>query len=96
MATLKYRIIYTVKGEGGFPLDMLRYDGSFPVDQESVVKIHESMNPDNWYKEGEKSPIYREVKLCKFAETKNWSEQPTKERWRSFGWACLVEKIEKI
>ena len=33
------RITYTVQGRGTFPIDMLRYDGAHPVDQESVEAI---------------------------------------------------------
>jgi hypothetical protein len=40
--------LYTVTGAGRFPLDMLRYDMSWPDDQESVARMM-SPPPGNRY-----------------------------------------------
>jgi len=37
-----WRIQYEVQGRMGFPLDMLRYDSSFPYNSEDVSKIEDT------------------------------------------------------
>lgn len=37
-----WRIQYSVQGRMGFPMDMLRYDSSFPYSSEDVAKIEDS------------------------------------------------------
>jgi hypothetical protein len=59
---------YTVTGAGIFPLDMLRYDASWPRDSNSVSTI-----------DG------REVRSIDLTSI----QEPTKERWRSFGWQVV-------
>lgn len=70
--------LFTVIGDGEFPLDMLRYDGCYPQHETDTTKMSESG--------------LREVTLHKtlnWAHPKVWS--PTVGRWNSFGWAVLGE-----
>lgn len=78
-----HRLEYTVTGRGRFPLDMLRYDASFPSKSESVAAIEYSLA------EPHGSDVGFEVRL------QRWTDQNkrdavrlgiTEGRWRSFGW----------
>ena len=74
---------FTVLGRGGFPMDMLRYDGCYPKSEKDTVTmqsdglrevmLHKTLNwgPGNW------------------GHPKVWS--PTVGRWNSFGWAVLSD-----
>lgn len=63
---------YRVVGQGRFPLDMLRYDGAFPMNSEDAVKI------------GSEDRENREVRLIARQASRDW--QPCAGRWASFGW----------
>jgi hypothetical protein len=65
---------YIVEGAGRFPLDMLRYDQSFPYSSEETAKIEQF------------SPVRREVRLMRFVATKK-DVPETAGRWTSFGWS---------
>lgn len=69
-----WRTTYTVQGAGHFPLDMLRYDESFPQNSEDVGKIDDRI-------------VQRSVNLVHKGAEKDW--WPTVERWESFGWRIL-------
>lgn len=66
-------IPYIVEGSSHFPMDMLRYDASYPSTSDDVVKI------------SLKGP--RVVKVCGTSGMKSW--KPTADRWRSFGWQVI-------
>jgi hypothetical protein len=61
-----------------FPIDMLRYDTSFPAREADGVKIHNTLS--RWTRATEQTPIMLES----FQPSKEWS--PTVGRWQSFGW----------
>ena len=71
--TRLYEVTYTVKGPGSFPIDMLRYDTSFPAKETQSLQI-------------EADADMREVDLI-HRGAKGW--KPTYDRWRSFGWNVL-------
>lgn len=72
---------FTVKGIGSFPLDMLRYDGCYPVNLESVLNIQTSFDPRARRARGE--PL--EIELV------SHKGPPTKGRWDSFMWRVVKE-----
>jgi hypothetical protein len=79
-------IRYTVAGNGAFPLDMLRYDGSYPYQQtDSSAMVY-----DRSFTKLKDSK--REVTLEKLVDARVW--QPSYERWVSFGWKVInVENL---
>ena len=74
---------FTVKGNGAFPVDMLRYDGCFPRTTEDAIKLcadsHDRLER-------------REVTLIMPVDSKD--RMPTTGRWNSFCWT--VSNIEFI
>jgi hypothetical protein len=71
----RYIQTFEVRGKLSFPLDMLRYDACFPLDQESVANLNRALehgSREEWV-----------VKMCRYAEDKG--SLPTFDRWRSFG-----------
>lgn len=72
-----YHIRYVVEGRGSFPVDMLRYDQSYPDTQSDSGAIS-----DGSWQEGS-----RRVTLCTDNVNPNW--QPKVERWKSFTWTVL-------
>lgn len=68
-------ITFEVTGRGEFPVDMLRYDGCWPVDGVDASNILG----------GQDAPL-RTVKLMSMRDRKDW--QPTVARWQSFLWGC--------
>jgi len=67
--------IVIVRGDGAFPLDMLRYDNCVPSTQEDVIKLTDDGR--------------RLIQLGMFAQSLA-GLRPTKERWESFGWEVVV------
>jgi hypothetical protein len=80
--TKKY--YFTVTGRGAFPLDMLRYDGCYPVHPEDVDQIQQSLDP-RWRRDRKEAFKIRMA---------TYKQIPTKERWSSFIWH--VTDIEEI
>ena len=66
---------YTVKGQGTFPFDMLRYDCAYPATSEAAYKLYPSMFVASGNAVKEQS-----VELRSYFE-------PTVGRWQSFGWS---------
>lgn len=63
---------FEVEGRGPFPLDMLRYDGCFPVRGEDATSI------------GLREPeCYEETRSVRLRTVR---PKLTEDRWRSFGW----------
>lgn len=67
-----------------FPLDMLRYDGCFPMSQEDVDKI--SISLDRETSQDERFNL-GSIILGHHASSKAW--KPTYERWESMGWQVM-------
>jgi hypothetical protein len=70
---------FSVTGRGGFPLDMLRYDAAYPIDQESVADIDYSLQTAHRVERLKDKKPFRVNLRSRVAA-------PTVERWRSFGW----------
>ncbi len=69
---------YKVTGVGHFPLDMLRYDGSYPANGDAVGDISASHREGNLHEEFTIALVSHGLsKASKFFEP---------DRWRSFGW----------
>jgi hypothetical protein len=79
---MKYRQTFTVRGFGGFPFDMLRYDHCWPASESDSSELTERFSP----------LVERTVKLVRFVELKN--TKPTVARWESFSWRVLDSTIE--
>ena len=77
---MKWVITYTVSGFGQFPIDMLRYDRSFPAGEMESAKISRTFrHPEPWI-----------IKLMTYSATKIY--RPTEGRWQSF--CCRVSDVE--
>ena len=75
------RFQYTVKGPGTFPVDMLRYDGSFPESEEDSHKIERTFTEDFVV-------VSDPIRLGRWSDD-TWS--PHRKRWESFGWHVVWE-----
>lgn len=75
------RYKFTVASCMPFPIDMLRYDGCYPVDTESATQISASIR-----REAEKPETYRVTLIS--------DRPPTDGRWSSFCWR--VESISRV
>lgn len=72
---------YTVKGRWPFPLDMLRHDGSRPVDADAhalIVLMSGDVSPEWGLEE-------REITLT-------GPHKPNTARWESFGWTIPADR----
>jgi hypothetical protein len=78
-----YKQTFTVEGCFNFPLDMLRYDRCTPYEQIDVDRVEASVRHDR---------NLRTIKLVRFITNKK--NQPTIDRWASFGWNVHPWSIE--
>ena len=78
------RFEYAVEGAGDFPLDMLRHDGAYPADEESVAAILAGLR---WAASRKRS---RQMLLVRLVSHR----APTSERWRAFGWTVTMSQPE--
>ena len=69
-----YATKFTVEGGGQFPLDMLRYDGAYPVSSSDVSAMTDRGR--------------RRVSLATAHPTKG-NNGLTPKRWQSFGWVVV-------
>jgi len=70
---------FDVEGAGEFPTDMLRYDGAYPSDTESAMKL---LNPYRGSSED-----YRDfIRNRRIVHLTCVDREPTNDRWASFGW----------
>jgi hypothetical protein len=76
-------IEYQVMGHGTFPVDMLRYDTSYPS------KNPESIFQPSMWNEPDFTP--RTVTLHHRESHAGWT--PTIDRWKSFGWVVIQTSI---
>jgi hypothetical protein len=80
MKMAKKKIVYSVIGQGQFPVDMLRYDNAIPTKEEDASKIA----PTKWA--GNEAFGTRTIELK--------SEfYPTEGRWESFGWMIVPNTL---
>jgi hypothetical protein len=61
-----------------FPIDMLRYDGCFPLEERDALAIARSIRGDDMTAEDAR------IHLVAYHESGGW--KPTAARWESFGW----------
>lgn len=108
MAGPKYLTRFTVKGDGRFPFDMLRYDSCFPVGPRDVdallciltkhfaiADICASMDirPEQMF---QRLTNTRNVTLATYHHTKG-ETCITPARWKSFGWEVVcIEEPRKL
>lgn len=79
-----YAFSYKVRGRGPFPLDMLRYDASFPRNESEIYDMAKT-----GYDE------VRTITLTTYRPRKFW--MPTYGRWESFGWtAGALSEPDKV
>jgi hypothetical protein len=78
-----YRTTFTVRGNGYFPTDMMRYDRATPLTQEDVSLLHENK-------------ITRNINMIRYHKYKESGGFPTKKRWESFGWEVTRVNTEKV
>jgi len=79
-----YKVQFTVKGKGSFPLDMLRYDACFPNTQQDVANL-------DWDR-GDRR-IAREVTLVAYTSSPRLI--PTTARWSSFMWHVDPDTVRR-
>jgi hypothetical protein len=75
---------YQVMGNGRFPMDMLRYDSSWPKGSSDAFAI-ERRN------DGERGPS-EPITLVHWSGSRQW--QPTHGRWSSFSWVVVAGSVE--
>lgn len=68
---------YTVQGSAPFPVDMLRYDASWPKDDLDSMEITDSIEHDRG--------LSITIDLVGL-------KPPAEARWRSFGWKATKER----
>ena len=87
---LKYVCEFNVSGTGDFPIDMLRYDRCSPYSSQDAGKIGSGGLADYC--------DTRTVKLIRFTQGKgkNYKDNPTNDRWKSFGWAVSNVEFRKL
>lgn len=74
--------IFTVKGKGRFPIDMLRYDGCWPYSGQDAAAIEATMDP----MERKRIRDMTDDGCITVKLVKHSRQLPTVERWRSLGW----------
>jgi hypothetical protein len=79
----KKKVVYSVIGQGQFPVDMLRYDNAIPTKESDASKIA----PSKWADETAFGPRTVELKSEFY---------PTKGRWESFGWTIVPNYLQVI
>lgn len=84
MAACK-RYTYTVTGTYPFPVDMLRYDNAYPAPNSdfSVISMGRLDYREYYRKFREDNP----TGLPRFSVRLASHNEPTKDRWLSFGWS---------
>lgn len=88
MSTQLYRTIFTVTSRRmTFPIDMLRYDGCYPLTPDDVAMI------DRSFDQTERLLGYDfKVTLVMFGRGRR---EPEKDRWLSFGWSVDPHSIRQ-
>jgi len=79
-----YKRIYKVEGSTPFPIDMLRFDGSFPRSGIDSGRIDQTLNYNNDGKVVVELVQYSDLKI---------SDGSRDKRWESFGWKVIDTHI---
>jgi len=82
-------ITYRVVGKGEFPMDMLRYDASWPADSESASKL---AAPPIYEGDEVYAKFRHERRVVKLNALHSFG-RPTAGRWSSFGWVVVNEAL---
>jgi len=82
---MQYRVI----GRSDFPMDMLRYDGSWPSDSASAEKLSLSIRS---LTEMEQRAWIRRMRVITLS-CNEVGARPTEGRWSSFGWSVVNENL---
>jgi hypothetical protein len=69
-----------VKGQGMFPMDMLRYDHCHPRTTDDAISLVEDYP--------------REIELIKRTHGKTGAKASI-DRWRSFGWEVMTQRVSR-
>lgn len=67
---------FRVEGNNSFPIDMLRYDGAYPADEQQSGRILSTFYPNREPGQGAQS-----VEVIA-----TYNSAPNFRRWESFGW----------
>lgn len=76
----------SVCGSGEFPIDMLRYDGCFPLSEEDSNLITLTLRTERKWRP-------TKIVLLKPNGYKHWI--PSYTRWKSFGWEVIESEERK-
>lgn len=79
---MMYYQIFSVKGQGTFPFDMLRYDGCYPSQQSDTIDMVSTLDGTRY------------VTLKRYITRKD--QMPTLERWLSYGWTVEKSSIRTM
>ena len=82
-----FRQRYSVKGNFRFPIDMLRYDESYPASERDAARIERLREPQVTSNESE-------INLERIVGDPD--QQPCNDRWKSFGWTVAELTTEPI
>ncbi|MCY4506533.1 MAG: hypothetical protein OXG35_06185 [Acidobacteria bacterium] len=74
-------VTFTVRGDTAFPSDMLRYDRCHPRTHDDVSAMMTTGT--------------RTVNLRRYYQP-GGRDEPTRERWESFGWRVLEGSIKQV
>ena len=78
---------YEVIGDGQFPVDMLRYDASYPADDQSAAAILAEAGFGM-------KPLKREPRRVTLRHRDSYSKwEPTVGRWNSFSWSLDMANV---
>jgi len=82
---------YYVEGSryGGFPLDMLRYSQSYPVDADIIHALLHAQETGNYGSLGKRV----RVRLSTILDPSGAGFHMSSQRWESFGWK-VVEVVD--
>jgi hypothetical protein len=72
---------FKLEGYDQFPLDMLRYDACWPMDQDSIAEMQASFDV--------RDRVERRKERKPFKVTINTIGVMTPARWSSFGWRIV-------
>lgn len=76
-------IVYTVRGTGPFPIDMLREDGSSPYSEQDSERIGLSLD------ERQQTHYDFQITLIKHNGYQHSRWNPNSAKWKSFGWEVI-------
>ena len=87
MAKKSIRTYFRVRGNSGFPLDMLRYDACYPLCESDSARVFDSI----YARDG----VVREVELVHRSIDSEARFEPTHARWESFSWYVIEGSVKR-